>query len=98
MKHFKETVIEEVQTEDLDMEYPWYDSVGQEESNDVDTAEDIWSETLSMDIRKAIEILQKLEEKGANRVYLYAHSDHHNYIFTGIKLEEIKEDAEKPVE
>jgi hypothetical protein len=98
MKHFKETVIEEVQTEDLDMEYPWYENSEQEEPNDVDTAEDIWSETLSMDIRKAIEILQKLEEKGANRVYLYAHSDHHSYIFTGINLEEIKEDAEKPVE
>ena len=92
-KQFKETLVEEVQTEDLDMGYPWYDSAEQEEPNDVETVEDIWSETISMDIRKAIEILQKLEENGANRVYLYAHSDHHSYIFTGVTLEEIKEDA-----
>ena len=91
MKQFKETLIEEVGVSDLDLEYPFYDKDGEGEPNDVETAEDVWSETVSMDINKAISILEDLKKKGSQMVYIYAHSDHNAYIFTGVKVEEITE-------
>jgi len=89
MKNYRETVVEEIQHSDLDLQEPFYTG---EERNEVDTAEDIWSETVSMDIDEALKTLTTLKEKGSNRVYLYAHSDHNGYIFTGVKLEEVADE------
>lgn len=88
MKRYKETVIEEVEYSELDLESPFYDG---EEENVVVVADNIWAEVPSIDLDVAIKTLIDLKEKGANRLYMYAHVDHIGYIFTGIKLEEIKD-------
>lgn len=88
MKKYKEILIEEVSEDELDLESPFYDG---DERNEIDSSElgDIWSESPSIDIDEVIKILSSLKEKGANRVYLFAHSDHHGYIITGVKLVEL---------
>lgn len=89
-KSYREVLVDEVSVTDLDMEEPFH-SPDEEEPNDVETAEEVWSETVSMPIDQAVKILQELRDKGADRVYLYTHSDHHGYYFTGVKLEEVAE-------
>jgi len=96
MKKFKETLVEEIQVDELDLEYPFYgpdvDENDDEEPNDIDISKmpDIYSEVVSMDIQRALDVLMKLQQKGANRVYFYADTDHQGYIFTGVKLTELK--------
>lgn len=90
MKTFTETLIEEIEKSDIDLDYPFYEKG---ERNEVETLDNVWSEAPSISINETIETLENLAGKGANRVYLYAHGDHHSYIFTGVRLEEIKEES-----
>ena len=90
MKRYKETVIEEIQYSELDLDPPFYDETGIE-SNVVETAENIWAEVPSIDLDLIIKTLTDLKEKGATRVYVYAHVDHMGYIFTGTKIEEVND-------
>lgn len=87
MKKFKETLVKEVEIDELDLDFPFYNA-GSDDSNEVDLPDNIWAEVPSMDIDQAIKSLTELKEMGANRIYFYAHTDHHGYIFTGVKLEE----------
>lgn len=87
MKRFKEKLIESKEFSEIDLEYPFYEN---DERNEVEMPnEEIWYDTESMSIDDAILTLEHLKEKGADRVYIVAHSDHHGYIFTGVKLEEL---------
>ncbi len=90
IKKFKETLVDVNYHEEIDLDYPFYNN-GDLEPNEIDTSEmpDIWCDTESIDINVVINSLMDLKEKGANRVYIVAHEDHHGYIFTGVKLEEI---------
>lgn len=88
MKTFKESLVAEIEHSEIDLDYPFYSG---EERNEVITPEqDFWYDTESMSIDDAIKSLQELKKKGSNRVYIVAHSDHHSYIFTGVKLQEVK--------
>mgnify|MGYP006928717531 CR=1 FL=1 len=48
-----------------------------------------FTEAPSMDIDETIKILTELKEKGANRIYIADHCDHHGYYFYGVQLREI---------
>lgn len=91
MTKFKEKLINVNYHEELDFLHPFYNDET-EEFNEIDDSEmpSIWSDTVSMDIDEAINTLKQLKEEGANRVYIVAHTDHVGYIYTGVKLEEVK--------
>lgn len=88
---YREKLISEIEFPEIDLDYPFYgpevDNDGEEVRNEVRTPDGIWNEVESMDLDKAIAALQTLKSAGADRVYFYAHADHHSYIFTGVKLE-----------
>jgi len=90
MNKFLETIVKEISHNELDVIYPFYgpeiDPNGDEVRNTVITPTDIWSETVSIDIDTAIDTLNELKKLGSDRVYLYAHTGHHGYVFTGVKL------------
>lgn len=87
---FKEELIEVIEHSEIDFHYPHW-TEGEEEPNDVDYLNNTWSETVSIDLDLAISTLNKLKEKGATQVYLYAHADHIGYIITGVKYNKIEE-------
>jgi len=91
MKTFVEKFINEQSLTELDGEYPYYETVDQEEPNEVmiPSQKLTFADTLSMDIEEAISILVKLKLDGANRVYISDHIDHRGYYFYGTKLIEI---------
>lgn len=86
MKRYKELLVKEIEHSDLDLEEPFYTG---DHPNEVITDASVWSESESIDIDKAIETLDTLKKLGSTRVYIVAHGDHHGYVFTGIKLEEL---------
>lgn len=90
MEHFREKFITEIEISDNDMDYPFYDNERNDERNEVIFNRNIWKNTDSVDIDTVIDILEKLKNKGSERLYIFAHSDHHSYIFTGVKYEKLK--------
>lgn len=92
---YKEILINEVETEEIWGSEPFYNNET-DEANDIDFLNDVWSESSSMPIDEALKILTDLKENGAERVYIYAHGDHNNYIFTGVTLKpELENDNNK---
>jgi hypothetical protein len=67
------------------------DSDGEEVCNEVMIPHNKLSyvEAPSMSIDDVIEILNEFKTKGADRVYIADHSDHHGYYFYGVKLVQI---------
>jgi hypothetical protein len=88
MKTFVEKFIAEESRTELDLDHPYYDG---EEGNEVMTPHHkmTWAEAPSINIDEVIVILDNLKKKGANRVRIADHSDHHGYYFYGLKLIEI---------
>lgn len=93
MRTFVEKFIAKEMKTELDLEYPFYDREieDEEERNEVltPTSRLPFVEAPSMDIGEVIRILTDLKEKGANRVYIADHCDHHVYYFYGVNLMEI---------
>lgn len=94
-KTFVEKFIDTIDVSDLDLEYPHY-SPSYNEGDDA-IRNDVmipWDkldfvEAPSMDINDVLEVLNNLKEKGANRIYIADHGDHHGYYFYGVNLMEI---------
>lgn len=88
MKTYVEKYIHQESAIELDLEFPYYEG---EENNTVMIPNNKlkFATVPSMEIDKVIEILNNLKEKGANRVYIADHEDHHGYYFYGVKLVEI---------
>lgn len=88
MKTFVEKFIAVESRTELDLDYPNYEG---EERNEVMIPHNKlnFAEAPSMDIDEAIKILTELKEKGANRIYIADHCDHHGYYFYGVQLLEI---------
>lgn len=82
-KSFKEEFVDEKSFTELDMDYPYYEG---DERNEVDTYDASFSETVSISIDDLMNCLQEMKDKGADRVYVAQHSDHHGYYITGVKL------------
>lgn len=89
MKNYREKLIVQESRTEIDLESPFYDG---DERNEVDT---VWDElnyvdgVPSMELDELIGILQNMKRRGADRVYIATHEDHHGYYFYGVKLEEI---------
>lgn len=88
MRTFVEKFIATESRTELDLEFTHYEGddinevmIPQHKLNYVDAP--------SIDIDVVIDILDTLKEKGANRVYIADHIDHHGYYFHGVKLVEI---------
>lgn len=93
MKTFKETYITTLGREDLDLKYPYYDRVDQEEPNVVTRCEETQYHGIeSLELSELQYVCEVLRQRGANRVYIEEHSDYQGYIFVGVKLEELKDD------
>jgi len=88
LKTFVEKFITEESRTELDLDYPNYEGDVHNEVMIPHSKLD-WAEAPSMDIDEAIKIISNMKEKGANRVYFSAHSDHHGYYFYGTQLKEI---------
>ena len=88
MKTFAEKFIHGINRTALDLEPPFYDG---DVRNEVMIPQHKlrFVEAPSMDIDEVIKILNELKEKGADRVYIADHCDHHGYYFYGVKLTEI---------
>jgi protein-tyrosine phosphatase len=89
MKTFVEKLVAAVERTELDLEYPYYDKLGNKNEVMVPYSVLNFVEAPSIDLDDAIKILTELKEKGANRVYIADHCDHHGYYFYGVKLLEI---------
>ena len=81
---YKEVFIEEVEYSEIDLEEPFWTG---EEPNDMDELG--IGDVESIGINLVINTLIDLRDKGADRVVIQTHCDHHAYIFTGIKLEKV---------
>lgn len=90
MKNYREKFIVEESRTEIDLEPPFYDG---DERNEVEVP---WNQldyvddgVPSMELDELIGILQGIKRRGADRVYIATHEDHHGYYFYGVKLEEI---------
>ena len=89
MKNYREKFIVQESRTEIDLEPPFYDG---DERNEIDT---VWDELKyvdgvpSMELDELIGILQNMKRRGADRVYIATHEDHHGYYFYGVKLEEV---------
>jgi hypothetical protein len=93
-KFIEELLIEDCVTE-LDLEFPFYNNVnGKLIPNEVEIANTDYAEAPSMDIDKALEIIQKFKDNGCNRIYFESHCDHSGYYFYGINLKEKNNEEE----
>lgn len=88
MKNYKEVLVESVHFNDLDLLPPYYD-IGSEEDNHFEYDKNIISDTEVMRIDLAIAALTRMRAAGADHVYFVADGDHHGYIITGVKMEEV---------
>jgi hypothetical protein len=91
MRTFVEKFIAVESRTELDLDYPNYNGKDDEERNEVMIPYNKlnFAEAPSLDIDEAIKILTELKGKGANRVYIADHCDHHGYYFYGVQLQEI---------
>ena len=89
MKSYREKFIVQESRTEIDLDPPFYDG---DERNEIDT---VWDELKyvdgvpSMELDELIGILQNMKRRGADRVYIATHEDHHGYYFYGVKLEEV---------
>ena len=89
MKSYREKFIVQESRTEIDLDPPFYDG---DERNGIDT---VWDELKyvdgvpSMELDELIGILQNMKRRGADRVYIATHEDHHGYYFYGVKLEEV---------
>ena len=90
---YNEIKVFESEYEDLDNEYPFVtnelDKFGELVCNNVSFHPNIFSETNSISIQDLEDVLKNLKEEKAERVYIYPHTDHRSYIFTGVQYEQI---------
>lgn len=90
MKKFKEKRLHEIQFEDLDMGYPFFEEgEKEEEKNWIEFDHEVASDTSPVDIDIFIEELERMRKYGATHVYMVADVDHHGYIITGVQYKEI---------
>jgi hypothetical protein len=90
MKTYVEEFIDETEFSELDLEHPFYNEE-EENGNDIKYSNKVqWQDTVSIKIDTVINHLNSIKKKGADRVYIVAHSDHYGYIFTGVNLKELK--------
>jgi hypothetical protein len=97
MKTYVEKFIAEESRTELDLQFPYYSDTEKDEDGDTvrnvviyaPELEDSYVSTdVSMDIDEVIGILNSLKQRGANRVYISDHCDHHGYYFYGVHMEE----------
>jgi hypothetical protein len=88
MKTFVEKFIDVERRTELDLVYPYYED-GKINEVMIPHNKLNFAEAPSIDIDEAIKIITGLKEKGANRIYIADHCDHHGYYFYGVKLIEI---------
>lgn len=92
MKIIKETIIDQIKLDDLDIliqdelfgENPNghdYDFICDDSPNKVN-----WNEGDYIPIQTLLNTVRKLKEAGASHVQIYPHCDHHGYYFTGCKM------------
>jgi len=93
MKKFEETFIKRIDHTELDLDFPFYDNLEDEEGNNVIIPHKKLTYVdyvPSIDIDVVIKTLNDLKEAGSNRIYIATHEDHHGYYFYGVQLNEIK--------
>lgn len=84
---YKEVYIDTIEVSEIDLDAPFYTG---DERSEIEHSKDVtWYDTESIAIDEALRVLQLLKLQGSERVYLFAHSDHHGYIFTGVKLDKV---------
>lgn len=97
MKTYVEKFIAEESRTELDLQFPYYSDTEKDENGDTVSNEVLYAPELrnsyvnidvSMDIDEVVNILNSLKQKGAERVYIAEHLDHHGYYFYGVKLED----------
>jgi hypothetical protein len=89
MKTYVEKFIAAESRTELDLEYPHYDRFEVRNEVMIPYNRLTFVDAPSIDIDETIKILTELKEKGANRVYIADHCDHHGYYFYGVELIEI---------
>jgi hypothetical protein len=87
-KTFAERLVETVDKTELDCDFPFYTGENGER-NEVLSPSLPFVEVPSLPIDEVIAVLQQLKDKGANRVYIADHVDHHGYYFYGTKLQQL---------
>lgn len=99
IKKYKEIFVGEVSKTELDLEPPYWVETEDGQADvrvDVVLAPEISNSyvdtDVSMEIDEVISILERLKAKGADRVYIADHCDHHGYYFYGVRLEEVEEE------
>jgi hypothetical protein len=96
MKRYLETVVAKESVTELDLVFPFYDEDQNINEVEIPYSEIKFAEAPSIDINYVINTLLNMKEKGANRVYIADHIDHHGYYFYGVKLEELSENTKSP--
>ncbi len=95
----KLSYLKEIETEELDMVI--YDEILGERWEDDNRKSDIiigqkdksWTkEGEPISIKMIRDILDDIEKAGATYVEIMHHSDHHSYVFNGVKIEQASED------
>lgn len=95
MKPLKEVFVKEIVHDELDLKPPFYirDKEGDGDRQEIIYSDEVnWQDAPSIDIETIIAALHELQAAGADRVYLFAHSDHHGYHLTGVRLVEAAEE------
>jgi hypothetical protein len=89
---YQEKLVDKFDITDIDLEYNYSEEVdenGDQIRIDIVHSDDVYySECPPAKIDEVIEQLIELKNKGAERVYISEHVDHHGYYFYGVKLEE----------
>ena len=97
-KFIKEKIIKQIELDELDFEVEKeLLDVNPNDHNyviqffyDHNTA--FWYEGEHLSIDQLIQTAKNLKEKGSTHIQIYPHTDHHGYIFTGVKLNLIPEE------
>lgn len=90
MKTFVEKFIHVEVRDELDLMFPHYNEEAEQHNEVMIPHSKLnFAEAPSIDIDEVIIILNELKVKGANRVYIADHCDHHGYYFYGVQLKEI---------
>jgi hypothetical protein len=88
MKTYVEKFIDKDERTELDLDAPFYNGDIRNEVM-IPYHKLDYTEAPSIEIDEVIKILNDLKTKGADRVYIADHCDHHGYYFYGTKLCEI---------
>ena len=91
MKYYAERFVKEIRKTELDLDFPFYNGKD-DQRNEVLSPHHLisFAEAPSIEIDEVMNIMTKLKNEGADRVYIADHSDHHGYYFYGVKLNELK--------